>query len=60
MLSQKVSYERTQRSSTPKHGEEMDSSDDKLRNEIWNSLERDRSEIEIALGGSRSTMDIDN
>lgn len=60
ILLQKVSYERTKRSLTPKHGEEMDASDEKLRNEIWDSLERDRSEIEIALGGNSSTMDIDN
>ena len=57
---QKVSYERTQLSLTPKHGEEMDASDEKLRNEIWDSLERDRFEIEIALDGNKSTMDIDN
>ena len=60
VLFQKVSYERTQRSLTPKHGEEMDTSDEKLRNETWESLERERPEIEIALGGNTSTMDIDN
>ena len=40
VLLQKVSYERTQRPLTPKHGEEIDVSDEKLRNEIWKSLER--------------------
>ena len=41
VLLQKVSHERTQRSLTPKHCEEMDASNEKLRDEIWDSLERD-------------------
>ena len=57
---QKISYERTQRSLTPTHGVEMDASDEKLRNEIQDSVERDRSTIEIALSGNSSTMDIEN
>ena len=60
VLLQKISYERTQRYLTPKNGEEMDASDEILRNEIWDSLERDRSEIEIVLIGISSAMDIDN
>ena len=57
---QKVSYELTQCSLTPKHGEEIDASDEKLRNVIWTSLKRERTEVEIALGDNRSTMEIDN
>ena len=34
-LLQKVSYEHTQRSLTPKNGEEMDESDERVWNEIW-------------------------
>ena len=34
VLLQKVFHERTQRPLTPKHGEEMDASDEKLHNEI--------------------------
>ena len=60
VLLQKVFYEHAQRSLTPKHGIEMDASDEKLCNKIWDSLERDLSEIKIALGGNRSIIDIDN
>ena len=55
----KLSYERAQRSLTRKNSERVDASDEKLRNEIWGSLDSDRSEIEIALGDNRSVMDIE-
>ena len=42
---EKVSYERTQRSLTSKHGGGMDASDENLRNEIWDSLEVERKGI---------------
>ena len=37
---QKLYYNRTQRYFTPKHGEWMDASDEKVRNKIWDSQER--------------------
>ena len=60
VLLRKISYERTHCSLTPKHGEEMDACDEKLSNEIWDSLERGRSVIEIALDSYRSNKDINN
>ena len=38
----------------------MDAFDENLRNEIWDSLKKDRSEIKIAFGGYRSNKDINN
>ena len=45
VLLKKVHYERIQRSLTPKHGEEIDASNQKLRNEIWDSQEREISRL---------------
>ena len=45
VLLRKFSCERTQRTLTPKDGEEIDTYDEKSSNEIWHSLKRDRSQI---------------
>ena len=48
-LLQKFSYERTQHSLAPKNEEEKCESEEKVRNEIWDLLERERSEIKSHL-----------